>query len=282
MTRAADRADDAIVAAIIRRATAAVRVAAARARAMQRSASAMARQASGGREMRMSRRYRPSLLVAADRFLPEAAQRFRPRSLPSRTVGPTLAIGMFAPALAWSSSFYPSPPTHAPAPSPASSSCRRRFRTTTGGRKGFLDRAENPLAPVKPLNVTESDDHRARGRREAAYSPPQVVIELLGESFSKKVVAAPAGAEVVIKNVSKARAHAGRRRRSEARPAGPDQSDRTEVVSRRRRRQGLHDRRQGCAAPQAQDRRRQHAVRRLRRRQPAGSRSTTCRRAATS
>jgi hypothetical protein len=38
---------------------------------------------------------------------------------------------------------------------------------------------------------------------EKPVSPGQVVIELLGESFSRRVVAAPAGAEVVIKNVSK-------------------------------------------------------------------------------
>jgi hypothetical protein len=68
--------------------------------------------------------------------------------------------------------------------------------------KGFLDRVENPLAPVKPLApatrmvvVLEGD--------EKPVSPPQVVVELLGETFSKKVVAAPAGAEVLIKNVSK-------------------------------------------------------------------------------
>jgi len=68
--------------------------------------------------------------------------------------------------------------------------------------KGFLDRVENPLAPVKafsPANqifvVLEGD--------EKPVSPPQVVIELLGESFSRRVAAAPAGAEVVIKNVSK-------------------------------------------------------------------------------
>src|SRR5690606_27191336 len=38
---------------------------------------------------------------------------------------------------------------------------------------------------------------------EKPVSPPQVVVELRGESFSRKVIAAPAGAEVLIKNVSK-------------------------------------------------------------------------------
>src|SRR5262245_13457530 len=68
--------------------------------------------------------------------------------------------------------------------------------------KGFLDRVENPLAPVKAFSparemtvVLENNDK--------PVSPAQVVIELLGESFSRRVVAAPVGAEVVIKNVSK-------------------------------------------------------------------------------
>jgi hypothetical protein len=68
--------------------------------------------------------------------------------------------------------------------------------------KGFLDRVENPLALVKPLAPTQQMVIVLEGQ-EKPVSPPQVVIELLGETFSKKVVAAPAGAEVVIKNVSK-------------------------------------------------------------------------------
>ncbi len=68
--------------------------------------------------------------------------------------------------------------------------------------KGFLDRVENPLAPVRGVAPTHQMVIVALGD-EKPVSPPQVVIELLGESFSRKVVAAPAGAEVVIKNVSK-------------------------------------------------------------------------------
>jgi hypothetical protein len=68
--------------------------------------------------------------------------------------------------------------------------------------KGFLDRIENPLAPVKPVATTQRMVVVAYGS-EVPVSPPQVVIELLGETFSRKVVAAPAGAEVVIKNVSR-------------------------------------------------------------------------------
>jgi hypothetical protein len=69
--------------------------------------------------------------------------------------------------------------------------------------KGFLERVDNQLAPVKPLPVTTQMVIVLEGD-EKPVSPPQVVVELLGETFSRKVVAAPAGAEVVIKNLSKA------------------------------------------------------------------------------
>ncbi len=68
--------------------------------------------------------------------------------------------------------------------------------------KGFLDRVENPLAPVKPVSLAQDMVIVLEGG-EVPMSPPQVVVELLGESFSRHVVAAPAGAEVLIKNVSK-------------------------------------------------------------------------------
>jgi hypothetical protein len=68
--------------------------------------------------------------------------------------------------------------------------------------KGFLDRVENPLAPVKAPAATQRMVIVALGD-EKPVSPPQVVVQLLGESFDRRVVAAPAGAEVVIKNVSK-------------------------------------------------------------------------------
>jgi hypothetical protein len=68
--------------------------------------------------------------------------------------------------------------------------------------KGFLDRVDNQLAPVKTLPVTNSMVVVLEGD-EKPVSPPQVVVELLGETFARKVVAAPAGAEVVIKNLSK-------------------------------------------------------------------------------
>jgi hypothetical protein len=68
--------------------------------------------------------------------------------------------------------------------------------------KGFLDRIENPLAPVKPVAATQRMVIVLLGT-DIPMSPPQVVIELLGDSFSRGIAAAPAGAEVVIKNVSK-------------------------------------------------------------------------------
>jgi len=69
-------------------------------------------------------------------------------------------------------------------------------------QRGFLDRVENPLAPVRKVDVTgdmvivlEGDDK--------PVSPPMVTWELVGDSFAHHVVAAPAGAQVVIKNVSR-------------------------------------------------------------------------------
>ena len=68
--------------------------------------------------------------------------------------------------------------------------------------KGFLDRVENPLAPVKPVDPTRQLVIVLEGD-EKPVSPPQVTWELLGDSFARPVVAAPVGAEVVIKNVPK-------------------------------------------------------------------------------
>jgi hypothetical protein len=68
--------------------------------------------------------------------------------------------------------------------------------------KGFLDRADNPVTPVKPVNISshlvivlEGDDK--------SVSPPQVTWELVGESFARPIIAVPVGAEVVIKNLSR-------------------------------------------------------------------------------
>lgn len=68
--------------------------------------------------------------------------------------------------------------------------------------KGFLDRSENPIAPVLGVDVKPQMFIALEGG-DTPVSPPQVNWELVGESFSRQVVAAPTGAEVVIKNVSK-------------------------------------------------------------------------------
>lgn len=68
--------------------------------------------------------------------------------------------------------------------------------------KGFLDRVENPLAPVRGVDVTRQMVIVVEGE-EKPVSPPQINWDLAGESFSRPVIAVPAGAEVVIKDTSK-------------------------------------------------------------------------------
>ena len=68
--------------------------------------------------------------------------------------------------------------------------------------KGFLDRVENPLAPARPVAVTPWMVVVLEGEAKPS-SPGQVNWELAGESFSRPVMIAPAGAEVVIKNTSR-------------------------------------------------------------------------------
>ena len=68
--------------------------------------------------------------------------------------------------------------------------------------KGFLDRVENPLAPAKPVAVTPWMIVVLEGAAKPS-SPGQVTWELPGESFSRPVMGAPAGAEVVVKNTSR-------------------------------------------------------------------------------
>ena len=68
--------------------------------------------------------------------------------------------------------------------------------------KGFLDRSENPFAPVRPLDIAHQVVVVVEGD-EKPVAPGQVMWDLVGESFARPVVAAPAGAEVVIRNVSK-------------------------------------------------------------------------------
>lgn len=68
--------------------------------------------------------------------------------------------------------------------------------------RGFLDRVENPLAPVRPVEVTREMVIVLEGDEKPA-SPPQVNWDMVGNSFAPEVVAAPTGAEVVIKDVTK-------------------------------------------------------------------------------
>jgi hypothetical protein len=68
--------------------------------------------------------------------------------------------------------------------------------------KGFLDRSENPFAPVRTIDLAKQVVIVVEGD-EKPVSPPQVMWDLVGESFARPVVAAPAGAEVIIRNTSK-------------------------------------------------------------------------------
>lgn len=67
--------------------------------------------------------------------------------------------------------------------------------------RGFLDRVENPLAPARRLSLTAEMVVVLEGAKPSA--PGQVSWELVGDSFAKRVVGVPVGAEVVIKNVSR-------------------------------------------------------------------------------
>lgn len=67
--------------------------------------------------------------------------------------------------------------------------------------RGFLDRVENPLAPVRPVPITPYMVVALEGS-EKAVAPGQITWDLVGESFARPVIAAPAGAEILIKNTS--------------------------------------------------------------------------------
>jgi len=69
--------------------------------------------------------------------------------------------------------------------------------------KGFLDRVDNPLAPVKGVNVAANMIVVLESAEGKVETPAQVNWDLAGESFSRPVVGAAVGAEVVIKNTSK-------------------------------------------------------------------------------
>lgn len=126
--------------------------------------------------------------------------------MPSDGLGGDDRLGMLRATLAWLVVLLPLSGVVAAAPAPSLTG-KLELPSTLPERppltvKGFLDRTENQLAPVKPVTPTSQMIVVLEGD-EKPVSPPQVVVELLGETFSRKVVAAPAGAEVVIKNMSK-------------------------------------------------------------------------------
>lgn len=87
--------------------------------------------------------------------------------------------------------------------------------------KGFLDRVENPLAPVKGANVTSQIVLVLEQEGGKVESPAAVNWDLAGESFSRPVIAAPVGAEVVIKNTSKTARNLSAAEDPKLIPAGP-------------------------------------------------------------
>ncbi len=67
---------------------------------------------------------------------------------------------------------------------------------------GFVERFENPVTPVRPVAVLARMIVVVEGDEKPA-APPRVQWNLVGESFNHPVIAAPAGAEVTIVNMSK-------------------------------------------------------------------------------
>ncbi|HUJ62508.1 MAG TPA: hypothetical protein VLX92_28600, partial [Kofleriaceae bacterium] len=86
--------------------------------------------------------------------------------------------------------------------------------------RGFLDRSENPLAPVKPYSVTPELVVVLEGG-ETAMAAPQITWELVGESFARPVIAVPAGSEVVIKDTTKVARTLAAQEDKQLIPAGP-------------------------------------------------------------
>jgi hypothetical protein len=86
--------------------------------------------------------------------------------------------------------------------------------------RGFLDRLDNPLAPIRPYNAAPQLVIELVGDEKPA-APPQVIWHLLGESFDRPVIAVPAGAEIVIKDDSKTARTLVAREDAKLIPAGP-------------------------------------------------------------
>ena len=68
-------------------------------------------------------------------------------------------------------------------------------------RRGFLDRTDNPITPVRPVNVGPHLAVVLEGEAKP-QSPGQVHWELGGDAFAKPLIVVPVGAEVLITNTS--------------------------------------------------------------------------------
>jgi hypothetical protein len=69
--------------------------------------------------------------------------------------------------------------------------------------KGFLDRSDNPHLPARAMDPMPQLVVVLVGGDAPASAPPQVVWELLGESFARPVLPVAAGTPVLIKNLGK-------------------------------------------------------------------------------
>src|SRR5215471_19201044 len=69
--------------------------------------------------------------------------------------------------------------------------------------KGFVDRVENPLADIKKPSVAPYLVVTLESEAGSNTAPAQVNWDVVGESFTRPVVAVPVGAEVVIRNQTK-------------------------------------------------------------------------------
>jgi hypothetical protein len=68
-------------------------------------------------------------------------------------------------------------------------------------RKGFLDRVENQLTPVVPVNVGPQLAVVLEGEAKP-QAPGQIQWELGGDSFARPLLVVPVGAEILIRNTS--------------------------------------------------------------------------------
>jgi hypothetical protein len=69
-------------------------------------------------------------------------------------------------------------------------------------QRGFLDRVENQLAPVRKLNTGPYLAVVLEGEAGKAPTPGQAQWELGGESFGKPLLVVPVGTEILITNTS--------------------------------------------------------------------------------